>query len=175
VHGIVRQSGGNIWLYSEVGKGTTVKVYLPRVYGAVPTREKEREVYSDQGGTETILVVEDEAAVRQAVVRILTSAGYEVLAAATPTEALELAQKHEGSIELLLTDVVLPKLTGRELAGRIQALRPGIKVLYMSGYTENTIVHKDALDQGVRFIAKPFKAAELRSAVRAALEGAGSQ
>jgi PAS domain S-box-containing protein len=175
VHGIVRQSGGNIWLYSEVGKGTTVKVYLPRVYGAVPTEERERDVYSDVGGSETILVVEDEVAVRQAVVRILTSAGYEVLAAATPTEALELAEKHEGSIDLLLTDVVLPQLSGRELAGRLQALRPGIKVLYMSGYTENTIVHKDALDEGVRFIAKPFKAAELRSAVRSALGGAGSQ
>jgi PAS domain S-box-containing protein len=169
VQGIVRQSGGNIWLYSEVGRGTTVKVYLPRVQGAVPSRGEEREVYSEEGGSETILLVEDDPAVRQATTRILTSAGYRVLATASPVEALALLAAFEGPVHLLLSDVVLPQMSGRELAQQVQAAHPGVKVLYMSGYTKNAIVHSDELPSDVKFIAKPFKAAELRRAVRQAL------
>ncbi|MBX3274451.1 MAG: PAS domain-containing protein [Sandaracinaceae bacterium] len=170
VFGIVKQSGGNIWVYSEPGRGTTFKVYLPRVDEALEPASAQAPRPALRGG-ETILLVEDEPAVRRAAERILRAAGYRVLVAGGGAEALALASAEPGEIHLLLTDVVMPEMSGGELATRFGRARPSARVLYSSGYTDNAIVHHGVLDPGKEFLAKPFSAVELTRKVRAVLDG----
>ncbi len=170
VYGIVKQSGGNVWVYSEPGRGTTFKVYLPAVDEVGDTLRFLRPT-APRGGSESVLVVEDEEAVRKLARRILESAGYRVFTAASGVEALAFAESHQGPIDLVLTDVVMPGMSGRQVASRLLAIRPAIKVLYMSGYTDNAIVHHGVLDDGTNFIGKPFTAADLTRKVREVLDG----
>lgn len=169
VYGIVKQSGGSIWCYSEPGKGSTFKVYLPRVEAQVEARDPERAPATVRG-SETLLIVEDDSAVRDLARRILEDAGYKVLAAAGGREGLRLLEGAPGEVSLLLTDVVMPEMSGRELFERSRAIRPGLKVLYMSGYTDNAIAHHGILEPGTDLISKPFSASELAYRVRRALD-----
>jgi PAS domain S-box-containing protein len=170
VYGIVKQSRGNIWVYSEVGRGTSFKIYLPRV-DKTGGGEKGKGVRSEvRGGSETVLVVEDEEMVRNIAVEILRRYGYRVLAAGDGQEAMEISEGHEGPIHLLLTDVVMPGMSGRDLAKILKGLHPEIKMLYMSGYTDNAIVHHAILDKGIVFIQKPFTPVDLARKVREVLD-----
>jgi two-component system cell cycle sensor histidine kinase/response regulator CckA len=170
VYGIVKQSGGNIWVYSESGKGTTFKVYLPRVASATPESGKEIVEVAPRGGTETILLVEDEAVVRGLACRILEQAGYSVIEAAKGDEALQACEEHGDEIALLLTDVVMPEMSGKELADRLKSEYPELRMLFMSGYTDEAIVHHGVLDSTVEFIQKPFTPSGLLKKVRDVLE-----
>ena len=169
VYGIVRQSHGFIWIESEVGQGTSFKIYLPRVTDAAGTATRATSVVSSSG-TETILLVEDDAALRKLATRILESAGYTVLLASTGEEALHLLERHEALVHLLLSDVVMPGMSGRELAERVAQTRPGTKALYMSGYTSDTIVRHGVLEAQVQFLNKPFTAEALLRKVRDVLD-----
>jgi signal transduction histidine kinase/CheY-like chemotaxis protein len=159
VFGFVKQSGGHVKAYSEPGQGTSVKIYLPRAIGGLVPNMQRSGVPADlPRGSATILLVEDEAAVREISTAILRSLGYRVLEAQDGDEALRVFGAHAAEVELLLTDVVLPgNVRGRELGERITAIRPQVKVLFMSGYTENSIVHHGRLDDGVQLLGKPFK------------------
>jgi len=168
VYGIVKQHDGNIWVYSEPGKGTTFKIYLPRVAAEVSERHPSPEFVT--GGAETILLVEDNDAVRDVGRRHLEGLGYTVLCASGPGEAEGVAQRHEGHIDLLLTDVVMPGKSGRELYESLRAQQPDLRVLYMSGYTGNAIVHHGVLEGGTLFLQKPFERKALADKVRQALE-----
>jgi len=171
VYGIVKQSGGNIWAYSEPEKGTVFKIYLPRVDD--PLREIKEKVLTVEipRGIETILTVEDEEEVRELTGQILAGQGYTVLAAANGEEALKVAREHgTDAIHLLLTDVVMPGMSGRELAKHLALLLPKLKVLYMSGYTDNAIVHHGVLDEEVNYIQKPFTVDALARKVREVLD-----
>ena len=163
VFGFVKQSGGHVNIYSEPGEGTSVKLYLPRAVGGAVSNVQRSGTPADlPHGSATILVVEDEAGVREIAVAILRSLGYHVLDAPDGDQGLLLFGAHATEIDLLLTDVVLPgKVRGRELAERITAIRPEVKVLFMSGYTENSIVHHGRLDDGVQLLGKPFKREQL--------------
>lgn len=170
VYGVVKQSGGNIWVYSEQGKGTTFKIYLPRVVAPVePLEPKTIRDYHPQG-SETILLVEDEQGIRDLVLGILRARGYKVLEASRPLEALQISQKFEGTIHLLFTDVVMPQMSGRDVAAQISVTRPETKVLYMSGYTDNAIAHHGVLEPGVPFLQKPFTPEALAQKVREVLD-----
>ena len=169
VYGIVKQSGGYIWVYSEPRKGSTFKVYLPRVEEAVEEPTPKKVPMGDHRGSETVLLVEDEEAVRELVRTILTNQGYEVIVARDPRHAEEIAGKFPREIHLLLTDVVMPGTSGRELAARIMANRPGIRVLYMSGYTENVVTSGGLLEDGLTFLQKPFSPAVLVQKIREVL------
>ena len=173
VYGIVKQSGGYIWVYSEVGKGTTFKIYLPRVASAGETATQVAapvEYRKVEPGTETILLVEDEANLRYLARQYLEKQGYKVIEAADGAVAMQIAVAHEAVIHLLLTDVIMPGMNGRELGQRISEIRPNVKILYMSGYTENVIGHNGMLDAGVRLLQKPFNLRDLKSKVREVLD-----
>jgi nitrogen-specific signal transduction histidine kinase/ActR/RegA family two-component response regulator len=172
VYGLVQQSAGSVWLYSEPGRGTVFKIYLPRVDAAVTVPGKRMPDNVERRGTETILIVEDEDAVRMAAERILLAAGYTVVSAANGGEALELCELNSDDIDLLLADVVMPQMSGRELADRVSGLWPNLKILYMSGYSDNALVHHGVLEPGTRLLAKPFTAEDLRRKVREVLDGA---
>jgi two-component system cell cycle sensor histidine kinase/response regulator CckA len=169
VYGVVKQSGGFIWVYSEVGKGTCFKIYLPRVdqpedkgTTALPFAEEPR-------GTEKILLAEDEQDVREVAREFLESGGYTVIEAGNGAEALRLAAEHKASIDLLVTDMVMPGMTGRELARRLEQQRTGVGVIYMSGYSEQTAVEAAEVDTGIRLLTKPFSRGSMLRAVRDAL------
>jgi CheY-like chemotaxis protein len=170
VYGIVKQSGGYIWVYSEPGKGTTFKVYLPRVEEQVESKPKAVVTPAARAGTETILLVEDEEAVRELVSMILAAKGYLVLPAQSSLEAERFCTNHPGEIHLLLTDIIMPGMSGRELAQRILARHPRMRVLYMSGYTDNVLTHGGVLEKGVSFLQKPFTPAVLAQKVRDVLD-----
>jgi CheY-like chemotaxis protein len=156
VYGIVKQSGGNIWVYSEVGRGTTFKIYLPCIDSPAIEIKTSAEDVNMQTGTETVLLVEDEERVRDMTKEILQESGYQVLEAKHGQEALLVADQYPGIIHLMLSDVVMPQMSGRELAERLAPLRKEMKVLFMSGYTDDAIVHHGVLDEGMSFIEKPF-------------------
>ncbi|HWN12144.1 MAG TPA: PAS domain S-box protein [Pyrinomonadaceae bacterium] len=170
VYGIVKQSGGNIWVYSEVGRGTTFKIYLPRVDEGAQEVERSAETDGAMQGSETVLVAEDEEAVRALARQVLEIYGYHVLEAANGGAALLICERHKEPIDLLITDVVMPEMSGRELADRLAQLRPDMKVLFMSGYTDNAIVHQGVLDEGANFIQKPFPTEALARKVRNVLD-----
>jgi len=171
VYGTVKQSGGNIWVYSEPGHGTTFKIYLPRVEEELDILHGQDETESSSRGSETVLLVEDEPLVRDLAHRILSQQGYKVLEAANGEEALRVAHEHGGEeIHLLLTDVVMPQMGGKDLADQLKIPRPDIKVLYTSGYTDNAIVHHGVLEPGIHFLQKPFSSNALSHKVREVLD-----
>jgi len=171
VYGIVKQSGGYIWVYSEPGKGTTFKIYLPASTEAAEAAKKTEERLRVTGGPETVLVVEDNDSVRSFVRGVLESRGYTLLEAGGGEEALKLIENHPDPIHLLLTDVVMPRMSGPELAAHLAPLHPEAKVLYMSGYTDNAIVQHGALDAGTHFLQKPFVPETLARRIREVLDG----
>jgi two-component system cell cycle sensor histidine kinase/response regulator CckA len=175
VYGVVKQSNGYISVYSEPGQGTTFKVYLPRVDGSGGARGRERVDRFEARGSETILLVEDDAGVRRLACELLQVAGYTVLAAAGGAEALAIAEKYPGPVDLLLTDVVMPGMSGRDLARRLAERRPETKVVFMSGYTDDAIVHHGVLSPGTLLLGKPFTPATLGRRVREALRGGSKE
>lgn len=173
VYGIVKQSGGYIWVYSDAGKGTTFKIYLPLVAETFESPVQVAaapEPAAPEPGKETILLVEDENNLRYLARQFLEKQGYRVIEAPDGIAAMRVATAHEGTIHLLLTDVIMPGMNGRELAQRISELRPHTKILYMSGYTENVIGHNGTLDAGIRLLQKPFTLRDLKNTVREVLD-----
>jgi two-component system, cell cycle sensor histidine kinase and response regulator CckA len=170
VYGVVTQNNGFIHVYSEPGEGTTFRIYFPRHGGEAARAERPRPVKS-AGGTETILVVEDEKGILELVRKSLETQGYRVITANAPGEALLACEMNPEPIHLLLTDVVMPRMNGRELQERITGLRPGIKVIFMSGYTTDVIAHRGILEEGVNLIHKPFTPASLAQKIREVLDG----
>jgi len=176
VYGMVKQNNGFINVYSEPGKGSTFKIYLARHVGEHAERPAQTKSELEPGQGETILLVEDETVVLNLGKRMLESLGYHVLTASTPDEALQLAGEQEKGIDLLITDVVMPEVNGRELAKQVSTRCPGVKTLFMSGYTADVIAHRGVLDEGVNFIQKPFSIEDLASKVRTLLtEDEGKQ
>jgi len=172
VYGIVKQSGGNILVYSEPGRGTTFKIYLPRTEEEADTLQEREETDFYPRGSETVLLVEDDVLVRDLANRLLEQQGYRVLKAADGQEALRVAKEHVGeTIHLLLADIVMPQMGGKELADWLKISRPNVKVLYTSGYADNAIVHHGVLDPGTHFLQKPFSLKTLSHKVREILDG----
>ncbi len=169
VRGIVEQTGGRIWMYSEENLGTTFKIFLAR-HGGEVTHELVADEELPQRGTETILLVEDEELLRSVIREALEDAGYVVLEARAPDEALAISSAYDGRIHLLLTDVVMPRMSGKELAVRIAAERPEVQIIFMSGYTNQTVMNHTQLPAGVRYVEKPIASAALLRTVRAALD-----
>jgi PAS domain S-box-containing protein len=170
VYGIVKQSGGHIWVYSEPGRGTTFKIYLARVDEAAEHLPKLKVSAAVVRGTETILLVEDNEQVRELTHSVLAGSGYSVLVAENGPTVEKICAQHKEEIDLLLTDVVMPGVSGREVAKQVTARWPGVKVLFMSGYTENSIIHHGVLDDGTFFLAKPFTPSALTNKVREVLD-----
>ena len=173
VYGVVKQSGGSIWVYSEVGKGTTFKIYLPQARDISETAVIKKPKVALLHGSETLLLVEDDRGVRELVSSMLKAQGYTVLTAEHPREVEALCEKHSGNIHLLLTDMILPGVTGREIAKRVGLLRPGIKVLYMSGYTDDVLIQRHGFEETSAFLQKPFSQASLAAKVREVLDADG--
>lgn len=171
VYGIIKQSGGNIWAYSELRQGTSFKIYLPTVEEEVETYKTAALPPPPPGGTETILLVEDEGAVRTMISKVLQSGGYTVLEAQHGVEALRVCKKHKGPIHLMISDVIMPQMSGRELAGRLALRLPEMRVLYISGYPDNAIIHHGVLETGTAFLQKPFTLNALEYKVREVLDG----
>jgi CheY-like chemotaxis protein len=169
-YGIVKQSEGNIWVYSEQGKGTTFKIYLPRVNE--PLEDIRKEVLKEElpRGNETILIVEDEEEVRKLTAKILEMQGYRILETSNGDDALLACERRKGPIHLMLADIVMPGMSGSELAKLLEPLYPEIKILYMSGYTDNAIVRHGVLEKGVNYIQKPFTMEALARKVRVVLD-----
>jgi CheY-like chemotaxis protein len=171
-YGIVKQSGGYLWCETEVGRGTTFRVYLPRVDEPVAHPEPRLAQPPIHPGDETVLLVEDEPEVRSLVQRILKTQGYTVVTAANPDEAIAVAREFKGTIQVMVTDVVMPGMSGLQLAERLMPTRPNMRVLFVSGYTHDTIGHHGVLDPGTAFLQKPFTPNALARKVREVLEGA---
>jgi two-component system cell cycle sensor histidine kinase/response regulator CckA len=169
VRGIIEQTGGQIWLYSEIGRGTTFKIFFPR-HGESDNNVIDTTDAVNNDATETILLVEDEDLLRTIIQEMLAEHGYQVLSAGSPAEAIQLSRAHIGKIDLLLTDVIMPGMDGRALAERLTAARPNLAVVFMSGYTDNAIVHQGVLDTGVFFIEKPSAPDVLLQLIRTALQ-----
>ncbi len=172
VYGIVQQSGGHIWVYSEPGRGATFKIYLPRVEAPVETTMSEGAAIPAEGGGETVLLAEDDPSVREVTVAILAHKGYRVLRAPDGQTALELARSHGGEIPLLVTDIIMPGMTGRELAEALARERPGVRTLYISGYTDDAVVRHGVLEFGTPYLQKPFTPDDLARKVREVLDRA---
>jgi len=175
VFGIVKQSGGHVSVYSEPSRGTTFRVYLPRVDARTPANEVAVVIAPPSRGTETVLLVEDAEALRPMIHEILEAAGYHVLESSDPEEAVLRAGVHDGPLDLVLTDVVMPRMSGPGLVKAVQATRPGVKVLFMSGYTNETIGRRGILEPGVHFLQKPFTSEALLGSVRTALDQGGQR
>jgi CheY-like chemotaxis protein len=170
VYGIVKQSRSHIWVYSELGQGTTFKIYLPRVEEAVESLQPRAAPTESLQGSETILVVEDDQSVRMLARDALEMDGYTLLEASDGQEALRVCEGHQGPIHLMVTDVVMPGMSGRQLAERLASLRPEMKVLYISGYADNAIVRHGVLEPGLAFLQKPFTPGALARKVREVLD-----
>jgi CheY-like chemotaxis protein len=170
VFGIIKQINGNIWVYSEEGQGTTFKIYLPRVSDTPQSMAGSSDDVYMPTGDETILLVEDDAGVRDLAKQILQVQGYTLLVATNGEEALQLAATHNGPIHLLLTDVIMPGISGKTLARQLLQDRAETRVLYMSGYTENVVAHHGILEEDVIFIQKPFNAVTLAQQIRTVLD-----
>jgi two-component system cell cycle sensor histidine kinase/response regulator CckA len=172
VHGIVKGAGGHVAVYSEVGVGTTFKVYLPRAEGTAEARPSAG--LPVPGGRETVLLVEDDGAIRNLAGRVLEGCGYAVIAAQDGQEALRAAAGHGGRFDLLVTDVVMPKMGGGQLAEALRGLHPGLKVLFLSGYADDAVVRHGVLQRGAAFLQKPFTLAALARKVRETIDAVGA-
>jgi CheY-like chemotaxis protein len=170
VYGIVKQSGGYIWVYSEVGKGTTFKIYLPQAIEEANELQSHLQSVAVPKGAETVLLVEDDSQVSKFAAQVLGELGYSVIIASNGNEALEAASKAGREIKLVLTDVVMPEKGGKQLADELRLIKPNTKVLFMSGYTEDAIVHHGILNPGITFLHKPFTPGELARKVRQVLD-----
>jgi CheY-like chemotaxis protein len=170
VYGIVKQNGGFVWVYSEPGQGTTFKIYLPQVHSLSRDVRLIKPAEPSPRGCETVLLVEDEASVRQASRQFLIASGYNVLEAVDGEDALREAREHDGPIHLMITDVVMPRMSGPRLAERLGDDRPEMKVLFVSGYAERTVLQHGKIDVTKRFLQKPFSLKTLAKKVREVLE-----
>jgi CheY-like chemotaxis protein len=171
VYGIVKQSGGYIFAQSEVNRGTIFRIYLPQVEDPTDSAGTVTTARVETGGSETVLLVEDEESVRQLVRETLESKGYTVIEAENGEAGLQVAQEHSGPIHMVISDVVMPGMSGRELVKRLAEKRPETKVLYLSGYTEDAIIHQGVLEPGTAFLQKPFTLQTLSRKVREVLRG----
>jgi CheY-like chemotaxis protein len=171
VYGIIRQSGGHIVVYSEPGRGTSFKIYLPRVDQPPPGPERPSGEHEVVGGSETVLVVEDDPGVREIATSMLARKGYHVLSAPEGAAAMAVARDYRGDIQLLVTDLVMPGMTGRAVAEALTAARPGIRVLFISGYTDDAVVRHQVLEAGAPYLQKPFTQRALAAKVREVLDG----
>jgi PAS domain S-box-containing protein len=174
VYGIVKQTGGSIFVYSEPSHGTSIKIFLPCADSVTDGSAISEEEYEGLGGTETILVVEDQEEVRAVVTQILTRRGYAVLPARDGNEAMQIARSYNGRIDMLITDVVLPGMSGREVAVQFHSERPGVPELYMSGYTDDSVVQQGVIEHSVAYVQKPFTPMKLLQKVREVLDGSSA-
>jgi CheY-like chemotaxis protein len=174
VYGFVKQSGGHIKIYSEEGQGTTIKIYLPRYTGPAAPEAQEDQGVAEGTQSETILVVEDDPDLRTYLTEILRNLNYEVLAVPHAQSALTILLQAERRVDLLLTDIVMPGINGRELGRRAQEMRPELPILYMTGYSRNAVVHHGRLDEGVELLQKPVSQTEVATRVRELLDKAQS-
>jgi DNA-binding response OmpR family regulator len=171
VYGIVKQSGGHIWVYSEPGHGTVFKIYLPRVNAPAQSTTRRWPLAAGYRGTETILLVEDNRELRELVQSTLQAQGYKILVAESPKDAERTASQYPGTIDLLLTDVVMPEMSGMELAARLRERRSNLKIFYMSGYSDSMVMHAQAEGTDSTFFQKPFAPGVLAGKVRELLDG----